>query len=476
MAVRLAAVAGFAVLLVAAALSIVAPGRSSPATSASPAILPTASPAAVPLEAALSVLVVDLGPNADQPGVSPQAPGGVTPKGPTSFAIDDEWIYLWDQAKGRLLLYETRPWRTTGRPAPLAVALPAIPASATGLLAANPNDWYFHLEQDNGTIAQQFRVRVDDPRGPQVSTVKGDASIYPRPRALRQLLGLPKGQDQELGRDALGNRYVRHFILSGAAPDQSVEIRRVRESDGAILAVDRRPAGSAIDSYVAENGGVYELRWDDALPPRRAEITQLLAPIPPPTACPSLIQAAIPPFGVYARFPTRTAADVRAGIVGDLRFRHTLEDIAGVRQDSNPLRDQDVPRCAIDVIAMGEPVFVRSYPSTAGLWYVPLLYQGRQLMLAHVGRDEAGFGVSGGSSSGQFPPMSLENALQVGGAATDRAISAELVFARPRFPRASLVAWRVVRTSGAVFYVFPGFPGAGPDGLIAPESEVELGS
>ena len=240
--------------------------------------------------------------------------------------------------------------------------------------------------------------------------------------------------------------------------------------------MDRRPPAPAQDTYVSEGGGVYELRWDDTL--LHAEITQILAPLPRLAACPGLIEAAIPPLGATRVWPTRTVAEVRAGLAIDPGFRHLLEDVAGVRQDSNPLRDAKVPRCAVDAMTAGDPVFVRSYPSTAGVWYVPVLYQGRQLLLATVGRNTDGLGSVGGTRGGAapFPAMDMATALRVASASGDRAVSAELVFARPPFPRSCLVAWRVLRVSGAGFYVFPDFPGSGPDGLIAPESQIEVGS
>jgi hypothetical protein len=155
-----------------------------------------------------------------------------------------------------------------------------------------------------------------------------------------------------------------------------------------------------------------------------------------------------------------------------------LEDLAGVRQDSNPLRDAGVPRCAVDTMTPGEPVFVRNYPSNVGVWYVPVLYQGRQLVLATVGRNADGLGAQGGARGGgdPFPPMEIATALRIATTPNDLAVLAELVAARPPRSRSCLVAWRVVRASGAAVYVFPNFPGSGADGLLAAETDVELGS
>lgn len=161
-----------------------------------------------------------------------------------------------------------------------------------------------------------------------------------------------------------------------------------------------------------------------------------------PADCASVVQAAVP--ATPSLYPTRTAAEVTSGLTNDPYFRHTLEDVAGVRQDANPLRDAGVPRCAVDALRTGDPVFVRSDPSDAGLWYVPVIYGDRQVLLVTVGRNEAGLGASGGSvggggGGGMFPPLSKAKAMQVGGAAADPAASAELVFAR--VSGAQLVSW-----------------------------------
>jgi hypothetical protein len=199
-----------------------------------------------------------------------------------------------------------------------------------------------------------------------------------------------------------------------------------------------------------------------------------------PADCNSVVQAVLPPKATL--YPTRTAAEVIDGLKNDPSFRHTLEDVAGVRQDANPLRDTGVPRCAVDALTLGDPVFVRRYPSSAGVWYVPVIHGDRQVLLATVGRNEAGMGTSGGSvggggdPGGAVPPMIRAKALQVGGTSTDGAVSAELVFAHAYGSGPEMLAWRVLRASGAVFYVFPSYPGAGADGLLLPESEVSLGS
>jgi hypothetical protein len=196
----------------------------------------------------------------------------------------------------------------------------------------------------------------------------------------------------------------------------------------------------------------------------------------PPTLCDTYVQAVVPSPGTVLRYPTVTAQQVRIGLSTDPNFRHLLEDIAGVRQDSNPLRDPRVPRCDVNALDIGEPVFVRNYPSGAGLWYVPVRYQGGQVIVATVGRDEAGAGSQGGAIGGSapYPPMSEAQARKVGASPSDAASSAELVFARPALSRVVEPTWRVIRVSGAVWYVFPSTTG-GP-GTVLPDDQVVLGN
>lgn len=198
---------------------------------------------------------------------------------------------------------------------------------------------------------------------------------------------------------------------------------------------------------------------------------------PPPTRCDSYQQAVLPSPGIVLRYPTGTAQQVRVGLTSDPNFRHLLEDIAGVRQDSNPLRDARVPRCDVAALEIGEPVFVRNYPSFAGRWYVPVLYQGSQVIVAMVGRDDAGGGSQSGAIGGSapYPLLTEPTAKQAGGTPSDAAISVERVFARPASSRVVEPAWRVVRASGAVVYVFPSLISAGPSAVL-PESQVVLGN
>lgn len=170
---------------------------------------------------------------------------------------------------------------------------------------------------------------------------------------------------------------------------------------------------------------------------------------------------------------TATKADVLRLVERDAGAMHTLEDIAGVRQDPNPLRDPRVPRCALERLSFGEPVFARRYPTTAGTWLVPVRFGDLTVLTMWVGRDENGLGQVGGSQGGQQPGMDEAEARRVASAPGDAVRSLELVYAKPLgkgLP--DQIAWRIVRSSGAVVYLFPSYPGAGPDGALFREDQV----
>lgn len=286
---------------------------------------------------------------------------------------------------------------------------------------------------------------------------------------------------------SIGDAIARGIDRIVVPPESEWLPDRSRAAHGSVARILGAAAGITLILAIALAAGVglraARDRGQSASPPTPTEVPsgERLVVVPSPSAspreCASVAQAVLPPLFAGTLYPTRSASEVLAGLRSDPYFRHTLEDIAGVRQDPNPLRDSDVPRCAVDALTVGDPVFVRRYPSTAGMWHVPVLHQGRQLLIVRVVRDEAGLGAYSGSGGGSepFPNMSGARAMQLAGTSSDPAISAELVFARAGWSPES-VAWRVVRVSGSVYYVFPRFPGTGPDGLLLPESQVRVGS
>lgn len=193
------------------------------------------------------------------------------------------------------------------------------------------------------------------------------------------------------------------------------------------------------------------------------------APVAHP--CPDLQRQGVMTKGIPVS--TATAGEVLRLLERDAGATHTLEDIAGVRQDPNPLRDPRVPRCAVALLSYGEPVFARRYPSIEGTWLVPVRFGDDTILTVLVSRDENGLGlVAGGSRGGDVLPVGEAEARRRMASPGDPIRSVELVYAKPRGrgPDDQL-AWRAVRSSGAVSYLFPSYPGA-TDGLILSESEV----
>jgi hypothetical protein len=183
--------------------------------------------------------------------------------------------------------------------------------------------------------------------------------------------------------------------------------------------------------------------------------------------CPGIPEPvlAMPP----APFVTRTAADVVAGLKTDPWVRHLFNDLAGVRP--GPLRDPRVPLCRPDLIALGEPTFVRQFPATTGRWLVPVRYEAHTLVTMFVGRDADGMGTVGGNRGGGIPIPSEAVARAAGAGPSDPVVSAELVFANASCGT-DLVTWRLVRRSGVAVYLVPEFPGAPPPGALLKENEV----
>lgn len=187
--------------------------------------------------------------------------------------------------------------------------------------------------------------------------------------------------------------------------------------------------------------------------------------------CPELQRQGLMTKGIPVS--TATASEVLRLLKSDAGAIHTLEDIAGVRQDPNPLRDPRVPRCAVAQLSYGQPVFARRHPSIAGYWFVPVRFGDDTVLTVRVSRDENGLGlVAGGSQGGDFLRIGEAEARRRMASPGDPIRSIELVYAKPRGrgPDDQL-AWRAVRSSGAVAYLFPSYPGT-PDGLILSESEV----
>lgn len=200
---------------------------------------------------------------------------------------------------------------------------------------------------------------------------------------------------------------------------------------------------------------------------------ELVAPGATPADPCAGIQQANVPSGAGAPFPTRTAADVLRSLAADPYVAHMLEDVAGVRP--GPLRDPRVPLCQLDAMSLAQPLFVRRVPGTIGEWLVPVEVQGEPILTIHVGLDANGEGRVSGSRGGGPLFGTGPQAMAAGSVAGDPVITAELVLAKPLgcAPR-DTISWRLVRRSGKVLYLVPGYPGFPPPGALLPEDQMEF--
>src|SRR6266508_1626568 len=202
--------------------------------------------------------------------------------------------------------------------------------------------------------------------------------------------------------------------------------------------------------------------------PTPSAITPPAAGDPCPGVAPTQLAA-----GFQSRFPARTAAEVIAVATTDPYLRVNFEDLAGVRP--GPMRDPRVPQCRLDLLRLGEPIFVRQYPASLGRWLLPIAYDGQTLLTVFISVEGNGIGAIGGSRGGAVPIGAESTARRAGEAPGDPVVSGELVFAKPPgcAPR-DTISWRLVRRSGVAVYLVPEYPGAQPPGALFREDEMKL--
>jgi hypothetical protein len=192
---------------------------------------------------------------------------------------------------------------------------------------------------------------------------------------------------------------------------------------------------------------------------------------PSPTSDPCLSIQPQPDSTVPTSFLARTAADVLRNAPKDPAMRWYFSDLAGVRP--GPLGDPRVPRCRIDLLQLGEPLFVRLYPATTGSWLVPIVYQGQTLQTVFVDVDPTGMGRVGGGRGGVIPIPTEAAARAAGARPGDPVVDAQLVFAKPPGCSGALTAvWRLVRASGSVAYFALDVYKAAPPGVLFEEKDM----
>ena len=173
------------------------------------------------------------------------------------------------------------------------------------------------------------------------------------------------------------------------------------------------------------------------------------------------------PQPTRSRYATRTAADVLANIPSDPFYQRIKAQSAS----PGPLYD---PRVASGTL--GAPVFVRALiQGMPDYWVVPVVHEGRPVALFAVGVDSNGQGAIGGFRGWPyetFPAIPEAEARVLAGASGDPVTTAELVWGQaPRRPSDMLSPfWRLVRTTGAEFYLFQDRL----DRVLLPAAEVEV--
>lgn len=120
------------------------------------------------------------------------------------------------------------------------------------------------------------------------------------------------------------------------------------------------------------------------------------------------------------------------------------------------MRDPRIPLCRVDLLGLGQPMFVRQHPASTGSWLLPVLHDGVTVLTVVVVVASDGSGAIGGSRGGDVGVGTEAAARRMGEVPGDPVVSAELVYAAPPWcaPR-DTISWRLVRQSGTVVYYVP---------------------
>lgn len=198
---------------------------------------------------------------------------------------------------------------------------------------------------------------------------------------------------------------------------------------------------------------------------REAVVTQRGPALSGPTTHPSAAtpfneQAAIAerasprPAHVPTRFHAGTPGEVLAGLQKNPDWELLMASLT-----NGPERDA---RTSGQRPTTAEPVYVRALESGAtDEWLIPLQVQGNTIALVWVSLDRAQprTGYVGGMAQwdGVFPKIQEADARRLGAAQNDPVATAELAWAYlSRSADRFQPFWRLVRQSGAVFFLFDG--------------------
>jgi hypothetical protein len=205
---------------------------------------PTPLPApVVPVEEKPRLLVsIPYAPRVEALGASTSRVGGITGRGATSFAVDEqERIYVWDQARLRIAVYESGKFAR-------AIALPYMERDARALLVeedrlylrtAGPTGIEYEIDAASGRLLRAART--------------AGTSIYPRLRVADERL--PSSSSLSVA-DALGFSYA--YVV-----DPPIQRYLRRDAAGRMVAYAVEPLSlKGVDAYARRDGALYELASD----------------------------------------------------------------------------------------------------------------------------------------------------------------------------------------------------------------------
>ena len=189
------------------------------------------------------VLSMPYAPSVDVLGATTGRVGGLSPVGPTTFAVDEqERVYVWDRARLRVVVYQAGKFVR-------AISLPFVEPDARSLLVHGDRLYLRFTSGFSGSVEYE----IDLATGRLLAAVRLGSSLYPRSRGVDVRVGLPPSGQVT---DAFNNSYA----LDVSTPVQ--RYLRVHAS-GATLAYAVEPlAQKAIDMYARADGALYELASD----------------------------------------------------------------------------------------------------------------------------------------------------------------------------------------------------------------------
>jgi hypothetical protein len=215
----------------------------SPSSSASPTA--SSSPAVAREETPRLLLSIPYAPpTVDNLGATATRIGGVTPRGPSSLAVDqNDRVYIWDRARLRVAVYG-------GGKFERAIALPYVEQDAGALLV---EEGRLYLRAVNQTGVLEYEI--DGATGALLrARSPADSSIYPRRRTGPQ----PAAARYTFGADAAGLDYLYTSVDQGV----SYRYERVDLGRGALAYALEPAPEKLVDAYARADGGLYELAAD----------------------------------------------------------------------------------------------------------------------------------------------------------------------------------------------------------------------